>query len=189
MKLRLYDDSILSSASADILSEGGKCKRRQKKFARWSECGPYRTIAARSTELLNTHIDSLIRKPSTKLLNFVVDLFSDKLYKAAKMCEIKETEEVVGLAEPSQGMETATGVLHSFSSGLSTWEEWDDARKQSVKEISDKHFSKLIDQWESALSTNDSRGIWDKINWKGGFSDEDTAETVSYTHLTLPTKA
>ena len=177
VKLSLYDDSIPSSASADILSEAGKCEKRQKKVAsRWVDWGAYRTIAARSIELLNTHIDSLIRKPSTKLLNFVVDLFSDKLYKAAKMCEIKETEEVVGVAEPSQGMETATGVLHSFSSGLSTWEEWDDARKQSVKEISDKHFSKLIDQWESALSTNDSRGIWDKINWKGGFSDEDTAE-------------
>ena len=170
VNLKLYDSSIPVSASADLLSDASKDanKRQRKVNSVHVDWDGYRVIATNELERMREKIEHLMVQPSSDNLNRVVEGISDRLYKTVKTCE-SEVELQDDPREPTinPSMEVANMRLIEYSSGLCSWEEWNDARKGAVKDINNKYYAKSIQMWNETLSSKDPKTIWDKIDWKG----------------------
>lgn len=176
MKLEMYDSSVPMAASADILSSASNEVNKRKCKINSSEVDweGYRIIAKREMEMMQGKIERLTMQPNAEQLNHVLDSINDKLYKTAKRCE-KRVETVEKPVEQgvTASMVTADEKLKKYTSGLCSWEEWNDTRKEAVTTINKKHYAKLIRQWNETISSDDPKSIWEKIDWKGNCSNKD----------------
>ena len=175
VKLCLYDSRIPKVVSEDLLtSMGNEGSRRPVKVKSHNvDWEGYRTIAKVELEMMRDEIEYLNVQPNTTSLNNVISSLSEALYKAAKTCENKierVTEKPVH--DPTPSMTRADEQLKLYSSGLCSWEDWNEIRMEAVEDISNRQYSKLIQQWNEVLSSSDSKSIWDKIDWKGKCADE-----------------
>ena len=179
INLNLYDSAIPLLASEDIHSgyTGEVAKRPRKVKTEQVDWEGYRVIAGREIEMMHRKIELLKTEPNIDILNEVVDNLSEKMYKAAKTCEIKTPKIVLPEVTEAPLMGVANEKLHQYSNGLCSWDEWNDARKSAVSDISSRHISDLIQQWSDTLESKDSKRIWEKINWKGGHKEVSNDET------------
>ncbi len=168
--LNLYDAAIPLLASEDIHSccTSEVSKRPHKVKTGQVDWEGYRVIAGQEIEMMYRKIELLKTKPNIDILNEVVDDLSDKMYKAAKTCEIKTPKIVTPEVTETPLMGVANERLNQYSNGLCSWDEWNDVRKTAVSDINSRHVGDLIQQWSDTLESKDSKRIWEKINWKGG---------------------
>ena len=125
-------------------------------------------IAGQEIELLQNEVDDLAADPDAEKLNSVVEKLTSKLYTAANTCEKKSHETVTpDLPEITGPMEFANEVLLKHTVGRCTWEEWNGARKDAVNSISVKMLKEKAKEWSNTLMCNDSKKIWELIDWKG----------------------
>ena len=174
-KLCLYDSSIPMIVSTDILSSmKNEGSRRPKKIRSENvDWEGYCTIAKRELELMQGDIEHLIREPTTTNLNIVMENLSDKLYNAAKTCESKVEKINVQVQEDvTLRMQNADEKFKMYAAGLCSWDDWNDMRKEAVKDISSEHYKRLVQQWSDTLSSDDPKSIWSKIDWKGHCNDD-----------------
>ena len=175
VKLDLYDSSVPVSASADILSSLGDeaNKRTRKIHSSLVDWEGYSVIASREIEMLQCELDSLSAKPDSEKLNVFVEKLTSKLYKTAQTCERRPEHSIPVIPELSPSMVNANEVLIEYSAGLCSWETWDGARKEAVSSISKRLCTEQIDAWGEVLGCDDSKKIWDRIDWKGHCKGDD----------------
>ena len=54
-----------------------------------------------------------------------------------------------------------------YLTGAAGADEWHTAKSIVLKENKKVHFGKIANHWASLISTQDSKQIWEAINWKG----------------------
>ena len=123
------------------------------------------------------------RSPSQNLLDINIDNLSRVLLNTAKTCTIPRvhamTIEDVNL--PFRNLlERSDKVLASFLSGATGVEDWYAARSLVIYENKKVHFGKIAERWTKLMSNQDSKELWNAINWKEEADETPTSDLASH---------
>ena len=138
----------------------------------------YKTIIESECELLKEETAQLIDHPNKNQVNKVIKNVSHKLYSAAKICSQNFMNNPITRNEDPNAhlttlIEESEKAFKMYISGDTSMNEWLSSKSLVVEENKKSHLSKISQGWCNLIKENDSKKIWNAINWKGAIGSDD----------------
>ena len=170
-------DSVGKLASLDILTdhslkEFSKPKKIDPKMVDWDV---YKEVVNNDFKFYEQKIENLSEHSSLHNLDEAVASLSKSLYKAAststKQHHTNRDEEMI---QKGEVFKLADQAWKLYREGCGDIESWESARKDAIDHLKNVLTAKEHDEWNTVLASNDSKQMWNKINWKGSLSSDRT---------------
>ena len=117
-------------------------------------------------------------------LDFAVTSISKSLYQAATLASAhKKTENLQQVAQ-NRIFERANEIFRNYQHENANIDDWETVRQQAIDYLKNHSNAQEREKWSKALIENDSKYLWDKIDWKGSFSTAKISSRPSLTELT-----
>ena len=131
----------------------------------------YKEIAQQEIQILRDSVADVVHSPTQRLLDDNINRLSAAMYNTARTCML-ERESCHASAEnivlPFRTLlDESDKALQRFLIGVAGAEDWHAARSLVVNENKRVHFRKIAEKWAKVMLNNDSKEVWNAINWKG----------------------
>ena len=121
-------------------------------------------------------------------LDKVVEALSDSLYNAAEVSTNTPSK-----MEPEkiddEMFERANEFFRNHGEGTRSFEDWDKVRQEAISHLIQNTNTQERENWAYILSQKDSKCLWEKINWKGGFESSKLSAKPSLNKLAAQFKS
>ena len=113
------------------------------------------------------------RSPTQEILDGSINKLSTVLHNAANTCIVQENTRNHGTSTEfvdltfNDLLKESDKALSKYLTGAAGADEWHTAKSIVLKENKKVHFDKIANHWASLIPTQDSKQIWEAINWKG----------------------
>ena len=166
-------------ASKDILTERVSTSvTRPKRISRLNvDWTAYKTIVENDFPHYRNSIDVLSTTGSLESLDAAVARLSTSLYRSANVASnINVEPQEIDDATPSPILELANEMCKIFHQSNCTLEEFEDVRKEAISYLRTETTSAERKSWSVLLKENNSKALWEKIDWNGSVSAHDENE-------------
>ena len=123
------------------------------------------------------HYDGLVQQlrgeVRLKDMDACVNTLTDSLYNIANTLTPQNRTEVPHTAATSDPLMVLADQVHAkWRRGECESEERNAVRDEAINHLKSSAVSKERNAWTSVLQENDSKAVWEKINWKGTFDKD-----------------
>ena len=186
-ELYFENTSIGKLASIDILTDQSlKAHRKPKKVDPTNvDWDTYKDIVNNDFNSYKQKITNLSDNCSLENLDEAVNHLSESLYKATTVSAKRNggVNDTPLVQQRSDVFTLADEAWTSYRAGDTDVTAWNNARTEAIEHIRTVAGDDERRCWNTVLSTEDSKQIWNKINWKGSLSSSDGTEKPELSDL------
>ena len=157
--------------SHDILSDGArssvvKAKRIKPDMIDWSA---YREIVENDYITFDEDVHNLQENPSLLNVDLVADKLSESLYKVATMStpQRRNMQSIERETVDHPSFKEADRLLQMFHQKKIGIDAYVTVPQETIQHLKSNVTSNERSAWSGLLKENDSRALWNKINWNG----------------------
>ena len=128
----------------------------------------YSQIVDNDTDRYRYIFDELDTDTSQRSLNNAVKVFSDSLYNAASISTQPVAHQHSESIDP-EVFDRANELFGGYKENVRSFQDWESVRQEAISHMIKNTSKQERENWYDVLKEKDSKNIWNKINWKGGF--------------------
>ena len=174
-ELKVLKDMFGIVASDDLICDlNEECYKKPKKISTKSvNWDSYYRLVESDQQSYAKKVEELKEVKSLENLDALVSDLSKSFYKAAEINTISTRKTT---------LDCNGGIFDSINDVLSRKEEncnderWDALREEAIEHIKQDVSETELNSWTEVMQNNDSKALWNKINWKGNLARRDVNE-------------
>ena len=187
VELDVTNHNLSVLASQDIVDDYncGSMKKAKKIHHGLIDWNKYKTMTEHDYAHYNEQIQLLRNEKNLTNIDTGVNLLTDSLYK----CATTLTPRSIAVVEEKDNtlndplIDCANRFHSEWQRGEHDDAEWDSIHEEVVDHLKKNAVSKVRRSWANVLQENDSKALWQKINWKGTFESSAVTSKPPLTDL------